>query len=110
MTTTKFNPISRLELKSISKQIKPFAQMAGLTVNEFLLNLYSSEVKKVTGEKPKNWKTFKQWKDEGKKIIKGSKAFKIWSAPKSVKKKGQKEDDKETAFFTCNLFCEFQVQ
>ena len=79
-------------------------------MNQFLLNLYAIEIRTITGESPKKWKTFKQWKEDGKQVIKGSKAFKIWSSPKPMKKKESDKKEDKTAFFTCNLFCEFQVE
>jgi len=109
---TNYNPISKEQLKMISNEVRPVLGMIGFdNINQYLMSEYSTAVTEATGETPTTWKTFKQWKEEGSKVIKGSKAFKVWSAPKKVAKKDSKEDDKKsTYFFTCNLFCEFQVE
>jgi len=43
-----------------------------------LIQLYSADGKHTT------FKTFQQWKEEGKFIIRGSKAFTVWGSPKKA--------------------------
>lgn len=60
-------------------------------------------------------KTFKQWKDCGKRVKKGEKGFAFWTAPKHALKKGANpdaagEEDTYEFFGVCYLFAESQVE
>lgn len=63
-------------------------------------------------------KTLKEWNEEGKKIIKGSHALLLWSAPLKGKVKQEKEstaqneatEDEEYKFWNvCYLFSNLQI-
>lgn len=88
------------------------------TKNEYLIYIYSESLASQYGISVHDieFKTFKQWKEEGRKIKKGSKAYSVFSAPKKIKarateqdQKSQQpagEDDKKTrkVYFRCCLF------
>ena len=63
--------------------------------------------------------TFKEWKNLGFSILKGSRAYTLWSAPKEIKikndddkviNKKDKEDEHEMMYFICKLFTSKQVK
>ena len=95
-------------LKELSGSLKDKLALArslgaDIKMNDLILIAYELEGKKV--------KTFKQWKEEGKTVKKGSKAYLFWSAPISKKKKeeDEKEEHTDTIFGIANLFSEEQV-
>jgi hypothetical protein len=102
----------RALLKELSGQAKLILSMnpdAGHNVNDVILNvMYKSEQHQV-------FKTFKKWKEEGFKVVKGSKSFFIWSAPRKVEKKAGPDakagEEKESfkMFGVCYLFSNAQV-
>ena len=115
---TQYQGITKDDLKAICKPLKAIggAQALGFdSTNDFLINLYTDEIKKVTGELLVHFKTFKQWKEEGYKVMKGSKSFKVWSTPRKMVKDGQKlrpakkDEDGKMIFYTASLFCNLQV-
>jgi len=76
------------------------------SVNEGLIQLYTADGEHST------FKTFQQWKDEGKFIIKGSKAFVIWGSPrKAVRPEAEEGEDDEFKYWPlCYLFSNKQVE
>ena len=79
----------------------------GMSMNELLVSSYKAQ----TGAK--HFRTFKQWKDEGFSIIKGSKGFPVFSRPIGILKelKGQEAGPELFKMFgTCYLFNELQVK
>jgi hypothetical protein len=81
------------------------------TTNYMLLNhMYETEG-------AEEFNTFKQWKEQGATIKKGSKAFLVWGQPvgkqkaKEAQEKGQQpaEDDDYKYFPICYLFSDKQV-
>lgn len=52
--------------------ILPYAMMS---VNDCLREIYQDQ----TGQN--DWKTFKQWKEEGFRVMKGEKGFPLWAKP-----------------------------
>ena len=68
-------------LKTISAQIHLLVESGQFaTVNDAVIETcYISEEHQV-------FKKFHEWKDEGKKIKKGSKGFPVWSRPLDIKK------------------------
>lgn len=95
------NP-KREELKRLSKHVKILVNEGEYeSVNEGLIDSY-------TDEENTEFHTFHGWKDNGKKIIKGSKAFLIWGKPRKVV---QQEDDDEYKYWpVCYLFSNAQVK
>lgn len=84
---------------------------ASRTVNYMLLNhMYDTEG-------AEEFNTFKQWKEQGATIKKGSKAFLVWGQPvgkqraKEAQQKGQEapEEDDYKFFPICYLFSDKQV-
>lgn len=79
------------------------------TINYMLIN-HMYETNGAT-----EFNTFKQWKEKGATIIKGSKAFAIWGQPvheqkkKEEKKEEATEEDKYKYFPICYLFSNLQV-
>lgn len=67
-------------------------------------------------EGAEEFKTFKQWKNEGYTIKKGSKAFVLWGQPRELSNPGKEEQaedpesgEDETFFPVCYLFSDKQV-
>ena len=97
-------------LKSLSKTAKLLIELCATEhtrVNDVILyEMYS--------EQHSEFHTFKDWKEMGFNVIKGSKAFFIWSKPKKAKKKSENEDeenDKEFKMYgIAHLFSNSQVE
>ena len=81
------------------------------SVNEGLISMYSNDIHK-------KFRTFKDWKKSGFNVIKGSKAFFVWSNPIKAKKQAENSlnDTKEVAnkdykfFGMAYLFSNAQVE
>ena len=101
----------KIILKGISKKVKEGFQQPGETVNEALLRAYKARAEKETGEKVE-FKSFSKWREEGKKIIKGAKAFWVWSRlQKGIKKDEKGEEVEQYEYFgLAKLFSSLQVQ
>lgn len=94
-------------LRGLSKQIKPFAKMAGVKVNDALLEAYKDG-------RDIEFHTFNDWKKKGYSVKPGSKAWVIWSRPKTMKtvikdEKGQEQENEWEAFSLAFLFDSDQV-
>ena len=76
------------------------------SVNEGLIQVYSAD-----GEHS-IFKNFQQWKEEGKFIIKGSKAFVVWGSPKKTAKPEAEEGETDEFKYwpLCYLFSNKQVE
>lgn len=78
----KQNP-RRAELSALSMQVRPLVKAGQYdNVNEAILALYSEE----TGVR--EWHTFQDWKQRGRYVKKGEKAFPIWATPRARKPEG----------------------
>lgn len=58
-------------------------------------------------------KTYKQWKEEGKQVKKGEKAFIVWGSPKereSQEPNAENTEEKEQFYPICFLFSNLQVE
>ena len=107
------NEAKRNMLKSMSETAKMMMETnpdVGDRVNDVILeNMYKSE-------EHNQFNTFKGWKEQGFKVIKGSKAFFIWSKPRKIDKKNEQEqstdDDKKSykMFGLAYLFSNAQVE
>ena len=99
----------RKQLIELSAQVAPLVGELGEydTVNEALLQVvYKSDTHQV-------FKTFNQWKKEGKRIKKGEKAFLVWAMPKRFDRKEKKENERSDTykyFPICFLFSNAQVE
>lgn len=94
----------REELKSISKGFKILVKEGAISsINAGLAGYYAQQGHKVL-------KTFKQWKEEGFAIKKGSKALLMWGEPKPTKKEEVSDEQKETFFPLAYLFSDLQVE
>ncbi len=112
---SKYEGLDRAQFYALSDKIQTAKVLQGIEagVNELLLQLYKKDIQETTGENPGPAKTFHQWKEEGRKVRKGSKAFKIYSRPKSEIKaeKGEVPDEKDNKrFFIANIFFQIQTQ
>ena len=96
----------RMELITLSKGAQMLVKMGVYaTVNDCLVSGYKED----TGATEFN--TFKQWKDKGFSIKKGSTAFLVWSSPKTIKIETDTEDEKDYQYFAmCYLFSNKQVE
>jgi len=76
------------------------------SVNEGLLMIYSADGVHTT------FKTFHQWKEDGKSVIKGEKAFSVWGSPKKSAMPEAEEGEKDEFRFwpLCYLFSNAQVK
>lgn len=92
-------------LITLSKTMRPLIESGAYdTVNQALLGYYSSK-----NENIEEFNTFHQWKEKGKTILKGEKAFLIWGQPRKTEQTDNPEE-KETRFWpVCYLFANTQV-
>ena len=98
----------RENLKQISRvlQLQMKSGAADLdSVNEGLIQVYSADGENTI------FKSFQQWKEEGKFIIRGSKAFVVWGSPKKTARpeaeEGETDEFKYWPF--CYIFSNIQV-
>jgi len=107
-------PTSKKELAELSQDLKLALDMGRLP-EAFYFCANTNEMLKLYYGLNTELKTFKQWKEAGYKVKKGSKAFKFWSKPITGKEKAKSEET-ETAeskyqfFGVCNLFSAEQVE
>ncbi|WP_341221045.1 ArdC-like ssDNA-binding domain-containing protein [Polaribacter atrinae] len=109
--TQVFNCQDRAEkkqlLKALSKQAKAIIELNGLdkNVNAVLIDMYTNEMHT-------EFKTFRGWTKENKKVKKGEKGFFVWSKKlKAADKTEGAEEDKEFKFFgIAYLFSNAQVE
>ena len=100
---------TRAKLKALSAGVQALVKSGAVeSVNSFLVNQYKDQ----TGAS--EFKTFNQWKETGKKIIKGSTAFLVWGKPRDYQIEKTEEtttdEDKKMSFFpVCYLFSNLQV-
>lgn len=94
-------------LKQLSIKAKTLIELQGLdkNVNAVLIDFYTTETHQ-------EFKTFKGWMAEKKKVKKGEKGFFVWSKKlKATDKTEGAEDDKEFKFFgMAYLFSNAQVE
>jgi len=98
------------QLSAMAEMVKAkYAQLlqAGLKVNDLIL----AEYQQATGAQ--EFKTFKQWKEEGLKVKKGEKGFPVFSKPVKGKKDEETQEGEKKGpkyFHTAYLFNEMQVE
>ena len=98
---------NRETLKQLSSTVKPLVKEGEYsTVNEAIKELiYKEQHPEIT-----EFNTFRSWKAQGKKILKGSKAFLFWGMPVKAKRQDEgKEPDEFSYFPLCYLFANTQV-
>jgi len=100
---------NRKKLKELSNEVKPAVKGGEFpTVNEALKELiYKEENPEISA-----FNSFKNWKAQGKMILKGSKAFLFWGMPVKGKKQesAEAEPDEFSFFPLCYLFADTQVK
>jgi hypothetical protein len=107
--TKKYQPRiheAREILKGLSRAVKPLVKQGAYdTVNEAVIDTaYKNNGHEV-------FKKFSEWKQEGRKIKKGSKGFPVWARPKDMKKEDHPDLEDEFSFFPiCYLFSNAQVE
>lgn len=93
-------------LKEHSKTVAPLVKEGMYnTINEAIVKeIYQNE-------RNQEFKTYEQWKAEGKQVRKGEKAFLVWGKPKGSHEGEEQtaEDEKEKFFPVCFLFSNSQV-
>lgn len=98
----------RKVLINLSEQARTIREEQGLdcTINNILISEFYQDAENTT------FKTFWDWKKEGYKIIKGSKAFLIWGKKREAQKQNENsEEPEEYKFFpVCYLFSNAQVE
>ena len=101
---------NRKQLIALSNSLKPYVDSGMFAkMNEAIKTYY-------TTDDHQHFKTFWQWKAEGKKVKKGSKAFAVWGKPIQAKrgekeKKKEKEEIDEYEYYPiCFLFSNAQVE
>lgn len=91
-------------LRGMSKAVKPLVKSSQFTsINEALISTYY----KNSGHEV--FKTFEEWKREGKHVIKGSHAFTIWGMP--IEKGTVDANGRKELFWPVSyIFSNLQVQ
>lgn len=106
-TTTKTRTHEAREmLKALSRAAKLLVKEGAFdTVNEAVIETAYRNSEHYT------FKKFSEWKEEGKRIKKGSKGFPVWARPKEMKKEDHPDIEDEFSFFPiCYLFSNAQVE
>jgi hypothetical protein len=100
---------NRERLISLSLVARELVKMGEFDrVNEAIIEgIYKEESPEI-----EDFKTFGQWKHEGKTIIKGSKAFLVWGQPRKVEQtpEGSTEPSEYKYWPLCYLFSNMQVK
>lgn len=98
--------VRRENLKELSRMLKLQIKEGAIdaeTINDALIQLYSTD-----GHN--EFKTFNQWKELGKSIIKGSKAFVVWGRPQAIQDQDPEAEKDEFKYWPlCYLFSDKQV-
>ena len=100
---------NRETLKALSAPLRLLKKQGAIeSINDALIEIYKGKEPEI-----QEFRTFDQWKKEGKKILKGSKAFLVWGKPKTFKPENaeaSKEEENEMEYFPiCYLFSNLQV-
>ncbi|MCP3922519.1 MAG: DUF4942 domain-containing protein [Desulfobacterales bacterium] len=97
------------KLIELSKQVKFLMEIGDIeseSCNEALIEYYKREDPSIT-----EFKTFKGWKDKGRFVAKGSKAYLIWGKKRKITKQETDEEKKEYKFFpVAYLFANTQLK
>jgi hypothetical protein len=101
---------NRDKLKQLSKAAQKLMETGQFTtINEAILNgIYKTDNPQI-----QEFKTFNQWKNEGKKIKKGAKGFVIWGKPKKAQaeKPDTKSEEENYKYWPmCYLFSNLQIE
>jgi len=106
-------------LRELSEEARDIREFEGLdcTINELIIERF------YTDERHHTFKKFKEWKEEGYRVIKGSRAFFVWGKKRALEKdsegnptedktKENEEDQekKKTFFPMAYLFSNAQVE
>lgn len=107
----------RDQLKQLSNQLKPLVEAGEFeTVNAAIVAYYKAENPEIV-----EFRTFKDWKEQGATVRKGSKAFIVWAQPRNLRPGEEADTDKkedltdeqndlkEIFFPICCLFANTQV-
>jgi hypothetical protein len=97
---------AREQLKELSRAVKPLVKLGAYdTVNEAVIETA------YRNNGHNEFKKFSEWKEEGKRIKKGSKGFPVWARPREMKKEDHPDLEDEFSFFPiCYLFSNAQVE
>ncbi len=100
--------IKRDELKALSTGFKILVKEGALdSVNEGLVSMYAQQGHTEL-------KTYRQWKETGFQVRKGSKALLLWGEPKPIRKgsgEAPAPEEKEDTFFPlAYVFSNLQVE
>jgi hypothetical protein len=98
---------NRKRLIELSKALKALVNEGACeTINEALIQTYMEDNPEI-----EKFKTFNKWKEEGKKIIKGSKAYLLWGKPVKSKQSASDDEEEEYSFFPLSyVFSNTQVE
>lgn len=117
MSDKKINP-RREKLKLISQKAKTIRANQlkkakteidilywySVTINEVIINYFYKKNGNTI------FKTFKDWKKEGKQIVKGQKGFEVWGKPRKTNQEKDENTDEYSFFPLAYLFSELQVK
>lgn len=98
---------NRTRLIEMSAQARKMVERGDFDrVNEAIIEaIYKTESPDI-----EEFKTFGQWKQEGKTIKKGSKAYIVWGQPRKTPQTEATEEPKEYQYWPlCYLFSNLQV-
>lgn len=98
----------RAVLSSLSIEVKLAAKVAEITINQALVAAI------YTDDNHSEFKTYKGWKETGKQVKKGAKAFAIWAKPRQVDDPDKQEGEQSSADYSffpiAHLFSNYQVE
>lgn len=93
-------------LARISKHLKMLVKEGVYdSVNQALLEFYAEDLPEGTA-----FKSFNQWRKEGKRVRKGEKAFLLWGKPRQVAAKEAEENEDFKFFPLAYVFSSEQVE
>lgn len=101
--------IARKQLIALSQQAKQLIENSPvpLTVNQALVMIYKDQTE------AEEFKTFKQWKEDGYLVIKGQSSFRVWGKPLKASKQQPDNPDEQQEYKLwpmCCLFSNLQVE
>jgi hypothetical protein len=98
----------RQVLSEKSRDVAPLVERGEFdTINEAVINTFYKTAEHT------EFNTFEQWKAKGYQVIKGEKAFIVWSRPQAAldEEKGKEIGEENSRFFRlCFLFSNKQVR
>ena len=96
-----------INLSKTVKKMMDLGQIDCVTINEGIMSVFYLK------DGHEEFNTYKQWKELGYQVKKGSKSFPVWAKPRKVEKQkeGEEQAEEKYEFYpTANLFSNLQVE